>query len=88
MSKVNVIEVLDIPSTIEILPVVLEINKETFLFLILYQAPGPVGSFIDEYILLMNELPIQHNILIVGDFNLGEMIPKNVVNICTFNSNF
>ena len=36
VSKVNVIEVIDIPSIIEILPNVLEVNKETLLLVILY----------------------------------------------------
>ena len=81
MSKVNIIELIDIPSTIEILPIVLEINKETSLLVIVYRAPGPVGSFIDEFIFLMNELPIQYRILIVGDFNFDQMLPENVANI-------
>ena len=88
VSKVNIIEVIDIPSTIEILPIVLEIKKETFLLVILYWALGPVGSFIDQFILLMNELPIQHRILIVGDFNLDEMLPENVANIAPLIQSF
>ena len=31
---------------------------------------GPLGSFIDDFILLINELPKQHRMLIFGDFNL------------------
>ena len=30
LSKVNIIEVIDIPSVLEVLPIVLEIEKETF----------------------------------------------------------
>ena len=55
---------------------------------IVYRGPGPVGSFIDEFILLMNELPIQHRILIVGDFNLDQMLPENVANIAPLNQSF
>ena len=87
MSKENIIDVIDIPSTIEILPIVLEINKEAFL-LVVYQAPGPVGPFIDKFILLMNDLPIKHRILIVGDFNLDEILPENVANIAALIQNF
>ena len=36
----------------------------------------------------MNELPIQHRILIVGDFNLDEMLPKNVANIAPLIQSF
>ena len=81
VSKVNITEVVGVPSIIEILPIVLEINKETFLLAIVRHAPSPVGSFIDDFFLLMDELPIQLMILIVGDFNLDQMLPKNVANI-------
>ena len=36
----------------------------------------------------MNELPIQHKILVVGDFNLDQMLPDNVANIVTLIQNF
>ena len=29
----------------------------------------------------MNELPIQHRILIVGDFTFDQMLPENIANI-------
>lgn len=48
VSKTNIIEVIDILSITEILPIVLEIKKRYFLFVIVYFAPGPVGFFIDK----------------------------------------
>ena len=54
---------------------------------IVYRATGPVGSFIDEFILMMDELPMQHRILIVGDFNLDQ-IPENVANIAPLIQSF
>ena len=86
--KVNIIKVIDILSTIEILPIVLEINKETFLLVMVYQAPGPIGSFIDKFILLVNELPVQDRILIVVDFNLDQMLPENVANTASLIQSF
>ena len=65
----------------EILPIVWEISKETFLLVIVYRAPGPVGSFIDKFILLTNEILMQHRILIVGDFSLDQMLLEIVANI-------
>ena len=44
ISKVNIIEVIDIPSVLEVLPIVLEIENETFLVVIVYRMPGPLGS--------------------------------------------
>ena len=40
--------------------------------------PGPLGSFIDGLILLINELPTQHRTLVVGDFNLDQMLSEYV----------
>ena len=78
MSKVNIIGVTNIPSVLEVLSIVLEIEKKTFLLLIVYCMPGPLGSFIDNFILLINELPIQHRMLIAVDFNLDQMLPEQI----------
>ena len=40
--------------------------------------PGPVGSFIDDFVSLTNKLLIQHRMLIVGDFNFDQMLPEHV----------
>ena len=39
-----------------------------------YRMPGPFGTFIDDFILLIKELPTQHRILNVSDFNLDKML--------------
>ena len=88
MSQVNIIEVIEIPSVLEVLPNVLEIEKETFLLAIMYQMPGPLGSFIDGFILLINELPTQHRMLIVGDFNLDHMLPEYIAKVDPLFQNF
>ena len=75
MSKVNIMEVIDILSVLEVLPIVLEIEKETLL-VIVYRMLGSLGSFINDFVLLIDELPTQHRILIVGDFNLDQMLSK------------
>ena len=45
VSKVNMIEVIEIPSVLKILPLVLEVEKETFSLQILYHMPGPLDFF-------------------------------------------
>ena len=50
--------------------------------------PGPLGTFVDESIPTINELPTLHRALVVGDFNLDQMFPVNVVNIETLIQNF
>ena len=54
--------IIDIPSVLEVLPVILEIEQQTLLLVIVYCIPGPLGTFIDDFILLINELPTQHRI--------------------------
>ena len=81
MSKVNIIEVIEIPSVLEVLPMVLEKEKETILLVIVYCMLGPLGSFIDDFISLINELPTQHRMLTAGDFNLDQMLPEHVAKV-------
>ena len=53
--KVN-IEVIDIPRVFEVLPMVLEVEKKT---LVLVYMSNHLDSFIDDFILLISELPRQ-----------------------------
>ena len=40
--------------------------------------PGHLGSFVGDFISLINELPTQHRMLIVGDFNLDQILLEHV----------
>ena len=72
---------IDIPIVLKVLPVVLKIEKQTLLLVKVYRMPGSHGTFIDDFVLLINELPTQQRILIVGDFNCDQMLPKNVAKV-------
>ena len=50
VSKVNIIDVIDIPSVFEALSIILEMEKEILLLVILYCMSGFLGSFIDDFI--------------------------------------
>ena len=50
--------------------------------------PGPLGSFIDDFILLINELPTQQRMLIVGNFNLDQMLTEHIVKVDPLIQNF
>ena len=64
-------------------------NKtETLLLVLVYHIPDPLGTFIEGFISLINKLPIQYRILIVGDFNLGQMLHENVVKVDSLTQNF
>ena len=57
VSKVNIFEVIDISGVLEVLPIILEKEKQAFLFAVVYYMPGPFDFFIDDFILLIDELP-------------------------------
>ena len=42
---------------------------------------GPFGAFIDDFILVITELPAQRRIFIVGDFNIDQTLPENVAKV-------
>ena len=42
---------------------------------------GSLGFFIDYFMLLINELPTQHRILIAGDFNLDLNLPEDIAKV-------
>ena len=67
-----------INSVLQVLPVVLEIEKETLLSVTVYHMPRALGTFIDNFISLISEVPTQQRILIVADFSVDQMLPKHV----------
>ena len=56
--------------------------------IIVYHVPGPLGSFIEDFISLINELPRPCRMLIVGDFNLDQMLPEHVAKVDPLIKNF
>ena len=66
----------------------MEIEKETLFSVIVYLMPGSLGSFIDNIISLINELPTQHRNLIVVYFNVDQMFPENVAKVDRLMRNF
>ena len=66
----------------------MEIEKETLFSVIVYLMPGSLGSFIDNFISLINELPTQHRNLIVVYFNIDQMFPENVAKVDRLIRNF
>ena len=80
--------IIDVPRPLEVLQVVLEIAKETLLLVKVYCILVPLGTLIDNIILLTKELPTQNRISIVGDFNLDHMLPENVAKVDPWIQNF
>ena len=80
-SKVAIIQEFQTTNVLEILPVLIEIENERVLLLLVYRKPGPVGNFINDLIDELSQLPTEYRILIVGDFNLDQMLSENVEKI-------
>ena len=78
----------DIRNVLEVFPVVLKIEKETFLLVIVHHIPGRLGTSTDVFILLFSELPTQHRILIFDGFNLDQMLPENAAKVDPLIQNF
>lgn len=49
-SKANIIEVIDIPGVLEVLPILGKIKKETFLLVIVYHLPYPLSTVISGFV--------------------------------------
>ena len=71
-----------------VLPIILKIERETVSLIIVYHIPGPLGSFIEDFISLINELPRPCRMLIVSDFNLDQMLPEHVAKVDPLIKNF
>ena len=52
--------------------------------------PGSLGSFIDDFISMINELPAQHSMLVAVDFNpdFNQMLPDHVAKVDPLIQNF
>ena len=71
---------------LEVLPIVLETEKETLLLLIMYHMPGPLGSFIDDFFYwLMN---CQNNTDVNYWSNLDQILPEYVAKVDPLIQNF
>ena len=78
VSKVKIILEFQTTHSLEMLPVLVEIEKELVLIVLLYRAPGPLGTFINDLIEELDDLPTtEYKTLVVGDFNLDQMLIEN-----------
>ena len=59
----------------------IEIENECVLLVLVYQPLGAVGSFINNLIVELTQLPTAYRTLIVGDFNLDQMLCENIEKI-------
>ena len=93
-AKVNVLKKYSYMGVLEILPVLLEIDKEIIFLVLVYRPPGPIGNFVTVLIQvidqLLSEYPIHapYRTIVLGDFNWDQMLPQHVSTFAPFSSHF
>ena len=78
VSKVNIIEEFQTTHALEMLPVLVDIDNERILVVLVYCVPGPLGTFINDLIEQLNNLPTRYRTVVIGDFNLDQMLSENI----------
>ena len=78
-SKVSIIQQYETSTTLQLLPVLMNIQAEHVLVVLLYLPPqSPTLPFIQQLTFQLNSLPTkEYRTLIVGDFNMDQMLPEN-----------
>ena len=79
-SKITIIRELETISSLEILPVAMEIENECVLLVLVYRMPGPVGNFVNDLIEELTQLSTYtaySRTLVVGDFNMDQLLKVN-----------
>ena len=91
-TKVKVIKRYNYIGALEILPVLLEINKEIIFLVVVYRRPGPIGNFVENLMEVLDhfiaELDGGYRTIIMGDFNWDQMLPQHVSTLVPFRSHF
>ena len=79
---VQIIEEIQLQTVMEVLALLLDLNGGHILLVLLYRAPGPAGTFVDDLIVLietiLNDIHPVDRILLIGDFNLDQMLDENI----------
>ena len=76
-NKVKVIRQLDLICPMEMLPVILEVRQEKILLVVIYRT-GTLRNFVNDILENLNTFPKTQRMVIVGDFNLDQMLDTNV----------
>ena len=77
--SLKVLEEIHVTTTIETLTLVLDIKGEHTLLILFYHAPGTIHNFITDSVELIENVLLTVNvtrILLLGDFNLSQMLQE------------
>ena len=71
-------DIYEVTYALEILPALMEIWNETVLLVLVYRKLGPLGSTMQDPVVVLSELPTECRTLGVGNFNLDKLLYKNI----------
>jgi len=78
-TKVQIVQQFSTTDVLQLLPVVIKIEDEQILLVLVYRHPGPMHTFIQSLIHQLSILPTdKYRVMIVGDFNMDQMLSENV----------
>lgn len=84
-SRVEIVKTFTTPGELQVLPVLLKIDDELVFLVLLYRPPRPMqqnDTFVYELIQILSMLPLdeygEYRTLIVGDFNMDQMVDENI----------
>ena len=78
-TKVEIIQEFPPIDVLQLFPVVVKVENEHILLILVYRPPGPIGNFIQELIHQLGMLPTyKYRTMVVGDFNLDQLLSENV----------
>ena len=84
----DILKLFEISTVWEMLPVLLEVQNIHILLILIYRKRGLLGSFIDDLIQSVSDLPIDNHIIIVGDLNLDHLSTANISKLEPFLQQF
>ena len=75
--KAKVITQFEASNYIKLLPVLFKADNE-YLLIVLLHCNGPLRTFIDNLLEELTLLPSQYRTVVLGDFNLNQLLEKNI----------
>ena len=93
-TEVEVLKQYHYTGVLEILPVLLKVKNEVIFLVVVYRRPGPIGTFVMNIIealdqlLRENPIHVEYRTIVIGDFNLDQMLPLHVASLVPFSSHF
>ena len=76
---VKILRVFQVPTVLEILPVLIEFSDEMILLCLIYCPPRQqISNFVEGLISLLTDIWTGERIILLGDFNMDQLLQENI----------